>query len=192
MNMIKVIASRFGLCLGTFTMLLLEGSSETKLFRHLCDYVFGVRNFGNKKVIRVIFFFKTFRISARFEKCSKKLWKSFLFLRQLHLNWYRYLVSFHNTTLFISSQRANKQSQDLACQKERLFPTQLTWQWSMNMIKTRWCRSEPCSGTFTMLLLEGSSETGLFRHLSNHVFRVRNFGNTKAVRVVFCPKMFKI
>ena len=60
------------------------------------------------------------------------------------------------------------------------------------MIKSMWCRSEPCSGTFTMLLVEGSCETGLFRHLSNHVFGVRNFGNTKAIRVVFCPKMFKI
>ena len=62
----------------------------------------------------------------------------------------------------------------------------------MKMIKTMWWRCEPCLGTFTMLLVEASSETGLFRHLSNHVFRVRNFGNTKAVRIIFCSKMFKI
>ena len=48
------------------------------------------------------------------------------------------------------------------------------------------------SGTFTMLLVKRSSKTGLFRHLSNHVLRVRNFGNTKAVRVIFCLKMSKI
>ena len=54
------------------------------------------------------------------------------------------------------------------------------------------CRLEQCLGTFTMLLLEGFSETGLFRHLSNHVFRVRNFGNTKAVRVNFFPKCSKL
>ena len=36
-----------------------------------------------------------------------------------------------------------------------------------------------------MLLVERSSETGLFRHLSNYVFRVRNFGITKALRVIF-------
>ena len=38
---------------------------------------------------------------------------------------------------------------------------------------------------FTMLLVERSSKTGLFRHLSNHVFGVRNSGNTKALRVIF-------
>ena len=36
-----------------------------------------------------------------------------------------------------------------------------------------------------MLLLKRSSKTGVFKHLSNHVLRVRNFGNTKAVRVIF-------
>ena len=30
-----------------------------------------------EKAIRVIFFFRTFKISARFEKCSRKCWKSF-------------------------------------------------------------------------------------------------------------------
>ena len=36
-----------------------------------------------------------------------------------------------------------------------------------------------------MLLVEQSSETGRFRHLSGQVFRVRNFGNAKAARVIF-------
>ena len=68
----------------------------------------------------------------------------------------------------------------------------MSWQWSINFKKTMWYRFKPCLGTFTMLLLEGSSETGSFRHLSNHVLRVRNFGNTKALRVIFFSKMFKI
>ena len=72
------------------------------------------------------------------------------------------------------------------------FPTQLTWQWLMNMIKVRWCRFQKCFGTFTMLLLKRSSEKRLIRHLSNHVFRVRNFANTKAVRVNFFFKTFKM
>ena len=59
------------------------------------------------------------------------------------------------------------------------------------MIKVLWCRFQQCLGTFTMLLVEGSSEIGLFRHLSNHVFRVRNFGNTNAVRVIFFSKNSK-
>ena len=38
------------------------------------------------------------------------------------------------------------------------------------------------------LLFKGFSETGLFRHLSKHVFRACNFGNTKAVTVLFDSK----
>ena len=39
-----------------------------------------------------------------------------------------------------------------------------------------------------MLLVEGSSGIRFFRHLSTLVFRFRNFGNTKAVRVTFSIK----
>ena len=46
-------------------------------------------------------------------------------------------------------------------------------------------------GMFTMLLVDGSSETGLFRHLSDHVFGGLNFGNTKSMRVIFFPKYLK-
>ena len=37
----------------------------------------------------------------------------------------------------------------------------------------------------TMLLAERSFEAGFFRNLSNRALRIRNFGNTKAVRVIF-------
>ena len=69
---------------------------------------------------------------------------------------------------------------------------QLTWQWSLNMIKVKLCRFEPCLGTFIMLIVDVSSDMGLFTHLSNYVFRVRVFGNAKAVRVIFFFKMFNI
>ena len=71
-------------------------------------------------------------------------------------------------------QCVNKQSQDFACQQERVFITQLSWQWPMNMARVLWCRFQPCLGTFTMLLFERLSKTGLFRHLSNHFYEVRN------------------
>ena len=66
-------------CLGTFTILLVEASSETGLFRHLSDYVFGVRNFEITKSMSIIFFVKMFKILARFQKCSKKLTKVLCF-----------------------------------------------------------------------------------------------------------------
>ena len=40
----------------------LYSSSETRLFRHLSDYVFGVRNFENTNSMRVIFFFRRFKL----------------------------------------------------------------------------------------------------------------------------------
>ena len=62
------------------------------------------------------------------------------------------------------------------------------------MIKVLWCRFQQCLGPFTMILLDRSSETGLLRHLSNHVFGVRNFRNTKSMSVILfsnCSK-FKL
>ena len=61
-------------------MLFVEGSSETLLFRHSFDYVFGVRNFEITKSVRVIFFLEMFENSTRFQKCSKKLRKKFFCL----------------------------------------------------------------------------------------------------------------
>ena len=60
------------------------------------------------------------------------------------------------------------------------------------MIKVMLCRFEQCLDTFTMLVVQGSSETELFRHLSNHAFGVRNFGDTKALRVTFFSKRSKL
>ena len=61
-------------------MLLVEESSQTGLFRHLSNHVFGVRNFGNKKAIRVIFFFhdnENFSMISKMQQKIKK--KVFLF-----------------------------------------------------------------------------------------------------------------
>ena len=93
--------------------------------------------------------------------------------------------------LLIGSQCVNKKSQDLGCQKQILFPTQLTWHWSMNMTKILSYRFQQGLWTFIMLLFDGSSETGLFRHLSDYVFGVRNFRKTKSMTVIFFFKYLK-
>ena len=80
-DLIKLLLCRFQQCWGNFTMLLVEGFSETRLFTHLSDRHFGVRIFGNTKSMIVIFFFKIFKIYSKFQKSSKKLRKMFLFLR---------------------------------------------------------------------------------------------------------------
>ena len=76
-NMIKVLWCGFQQCLGMFTMLLVEGSSETGLFRHFSNHVFGVHNFGSTKALGVFYDFKMFKIYSRFQKCSKKIRKKF-------------------------------------------------------------------------------------------------------------------
>ena len=48
---------------------------------------------------------------------------------------------------------------------------QLPSQESINMVKMVSSRLQECLGPFTMLLIKGSCETGLFRHLFNHVFQ---------------------
>ena len=61
----------------------------------------------------------------------------------------------------------------------------------MNLIKLLQCRFQWCLCTFTMLLVKGFSQTGLFRHLSHYVFRVRNFKITKAMRAFILSKCLK-
>ena len=46
-------------------------------------------------------------------------------------------------------------------------------------------------GDLYHVAVEWASETGLFRHLSSHVFGVRNSGNTKPLTVIFFSKYLK-
>ena len=62
----------------------------------------------------------------------------------------------------------------------------------MNMIKVLWCRFQQCFRNFPMLLVEGSFRMWLFRHLSDHVFGVPNFGNRRSLRVIFFSKHWKL
>ena len=73
----------------------------------------------------------------------------------------------------------------MVSQYERLFLNLLNGEGSQNNIKMLRGRFQKCLGTCAMLVVEASSETRLFRHLSNHVFAVRNLRNTKAMRVMF-------
>ena len=59
------------------------------------------------------------------------------------------------------------------------------------MIKLLGCRFEQCLVPFTMFLVDGTSQTWLFRHLPNHVFGNCNLGNTKSMSVIFCFKIVK-
>ena len=62
---------------------------------------------------------------------------------------------------------------------------------SIKMVKVLSFSFEQYFSPFTMLLVEKSSETGLFRYLSNHVFRSLNFKNTSAMSLFLFLRMFK-
>ena len=79
-DMINVLCDRFKQCLGTFTILLVEGSSETGIFRHFSDYVFQIPNFENTKSMRVIFFFSKYsKFNLDFKNAAKNSEKFFCF-----------------------------------------------------------------------------------------------------------------
>ena len=76
--MVKVHSLGSEECFDAFTMLLLEGSTQTGLFRHFVTKFFGVRKFKNGSPVKVIFFFwKILKIEPRFPKCNKEMRKCF-------------------------------------------------------------------------------------------------------------------
>ena len=54
----------------------------------------------------------------------------------------------------------------------------------LNMEKILWLRFQQCLIQLNILVVEGSSETGVFRHLFNHVFRARSSRETSAMRAM--------
>ena len=54
---------------------------------------------------------------------------------------------------------------------KKYFLFQLPRKWSLNIVKLLAFIYQQCLGWFTMSLVEGSSETRLFTHFSNDVFR---------------------
>ena len=54
--------------------------------------------------------------------------------------------------------------------KRDFFSTQLPSKGSINIVKLLSLGLKQSFGPFNLLPLEGSSETGLFKHLSNHLF----------------------
>ena len=64
---------------------------------------------------------------------------------------------------------------NFAYHEKRLFPTQLPSEGSINMVKGLLLRLQKSFDPCTIFPLEGSSQAGLVRHLSNHIFRGQYF-----------------
>ena len=86
MDLIKVLWLIYKQSVGTFTMLLVKVFSQTRLFRHLSDYDYGVRNFEITKSMRVIFFSKFLKFNLDFKTLAKNwekvicFWDNFIWI----------------------------------------------------------------------------------------------------------------
>ena len=141
MNMIKMRWRRFQKLLGRFTMLLVEGFSETVLFRQLRDYVFGLRNFGNRKHMTVIFFFsKYLKFKLDFKNVGKNWEKVFCFW--YHCIWIGIVkLSLLRTGYFLSAANVLTKSSKIFYVNKRNF-FQLNWLGRDQWIWERFCNAE--------------------------------------------------
>ena len=128
----------------------------------------------NTSAVKVIFYFKMFNIEFKFRKLKKKknkkktffcFWDNFIWKCSYKFSLWRreYLLSAVNG--LTNSRKI------LQYHSERHFQPELLAEESINMVKIQSFRFQQCFRPFIMLLLEMSSKMGLFRHLSNHVFR---------------------
>ena len=77
-NMIKVPLCRFQQCFGTLNMLLLRESSQTGLFRHFSNYVFGVFNFQMQNLWVSSFLSNYLKFNLNLRNTAKN-WEKFFF-----------------------------------------------------------------------------------------------------------------
>ena len=75
--MVKVLRFKFQQCFGPFILLLVGGSSQTGLFRHLSNQVFKNPQVQKYMSAEGDLFFKMVKIESRFRKCKKNLKKYF-------------------------------------------------------------------------------------------------------------------
>ena len=134
---------------------------------------FGVRKFKNISAIRVIFFFlKMFKIGSKFRICKKKKKMPKMFFVSE-------IIASENVAInCLCSEDNTSHRQCMRYQAvlrfyiwfRETFSTWIVFTGIKKYGKVLSFRFQQRFGPFIMLLVKGSSETGLFRHLFNHVF----------------------
>ena len=123
----------------------------------------------------IYFFLRMFKISLRFQKWEKKLWKCFWFLRWYQFNSERQILTLRNSILVIASPCVNNHPYDFQLQSGRCFPNHFTSEWWKNMIKVLSWRLHKRLGTLNLLTLEEYSDNAIFSEWSNQVLDSRSF-----------------
>ena len=162
-----VLSFSFEQCFGPFIMLLVEGSSETGLFRHLSNHVFPSSSVP--KYISYedqLFFWKVSKLNLDFENAKKNSEKVFCFVDNIIWRSWNKLCLLRGEYLSSAVNVLTRSPKIL-----HISTRDLLSQWSRNMVKVLFLRFQQCFGPYTMLLVKRSCETALFRHLPNHVLR---------------------
>ena len=130
----------------------------------------GVRKLKNISAIKGIFFLEVFKIESKFRKCKRK--KS----RKISPCWDNCILKccnkfplFRREYLPSAVNGLTSSPKILHISQRDLFNPNFL-QRSINMVNLLPLRFQQFFGPFTLLPVKGSSETGFFRHLSNHVF----------------------
>ena len=172
--MVNVLLLRFQRVFWPFIMFPFEGSSESGLFRHWSNHVIRSSYFREYKSLEShLFFSKCSIFDIDFENAPKNLQKPFCFLD--NSIWIRCVNLAFLRREYLSSSMYWQRILRFYITLRETFSSQFPLQWSIIIINKLSCRVQQCLTPLTILLLEVSSEAGLFGHLSNHVFRIRIF-----------------
>ena len=160
--MTKILSCSFKNWFGPFNMLIVNKPSDTWLSRHFSNRAFAAYSLTKKSPLRLILFLKVFTIWCSFQKRRKKSRKYCSISRKLILNCMRKTVAFTKTEHLWSG--VNTLTKSL---KFQILLRQSFWSWfSPRVIK----KYNKCFRPFKMLTVHESSDTKLFRHLSNGAF----------------------
>ena len=136
----------------------------------------GARKFKNTfKAWGFLFFWKCSKLNLNLEK-AKRYWENIFRFSDNCIWKCCYKSSIWKKILVIGSHWVKKQSWYFAYDSKKVFQPELRSQGSINMVKVLSFSFQQCFSPFSMLLVEGSTETRLF-YLTTH-FRGRKFENT--------------
>ena len=142
-------------CFNQFLIFSVEGSSKTRLFRHLSNDVFWspwLRKYISYEGHP--FFGKCVKIDIDLKNAKKK---------QKKKNWERV---FSSAVIALTNSHTI-----LHITKRDFLKMQLPSQWLIYMVKRLSFRLQQCLNPFAMLFIEGSSERWPFKNLCDNVFR---------------------
>ena len=162
-----------------------KGLQKRDLLDIYLTTVFGVYNFQNTWAMRVISFWKCSKFNVAFQNAATNCENIFCFCN--NCIWINCLeLSLLGSECLLSAVNVLRNS------IMQFFPTQLSSQWSINMVKVVWFIFRQCFVPSQCCLSKGPLKREFLDIYFTTCFGVRNFENTSTIRVIFLLKIFKI